>query len=99
MATKATVQTEIENVREEIRVHEVAIWELKQKLSDLKLNLPKSKMAQAEEIFVGNEDKPRAEIIKLFSNRLGLSVQVASLYYSTVKGRVARRRRAEQESE
>jgi len=38
-------------------------------------------------------------VIKRFSNELGLSVQVASSYYSTVKSRVARRQRAEESRE
>jgi arginine deiminase len=104
MATKATpssptVQSEIDRIREEIRTHEVAILGLKQQLSELKAKLPKSKMALAEEIYLKHQDDPRAEVIKAFSNELGLSVQVASSYYSTVKARVARRQRAEASSE
>jgi arginine deiminase len=104
MATKAatntpTVQSEIERIREEIRTHEVAILSLKQELAELRGKLPKSKMALAEEIYLKRQDDPRTEVIKAFSNELGLSVQVASSYYSTVKGRVARRQRAEASSE
>jgi arginine deiminase len=104
MATKATpstptVQSEIDRIREEIRTHEVAILGLKQQLAEFKGKLPKSKMALAEEIYLKHQDDPRAEVIKAFSNELGLSVQVASSYYSTVKGRVARRQRAEASSE
>jgi arginine deiminase len=104
MATKATpstptVQSEIARIREEIRTHEVAILGLKQELAELRGKLPKSKMALAEEIYLKRQDDPRAEVIKAFSNELGLSVQVASSYYSTVKGRVARRQRAEASSE
>ena len=101
MATKAvsstaTVQSEIDRIREEIRTHEVAILGLKQQLAEQKGKLPKSKMALAEEIYLKHQDEPRAEVIKTFSNELGLSVQVASSYYSTVKSRVARRERAEE---
>jgi hypothetical protein len=101
MATKAatatqTVQSEIAQIREEIRTHEVAILSLKQQLSELKGKLPKSKMALAEEIYLKRQDEPRTEVIKAFSNELGLSVQVASSYYSTVKSRVAKRQRAEE---
>jgi arginine deiminase len=104
MATKATsstptVQSEIDRIREEIRTHEVAILGLKQELAELRGKLPKSKMALAEEIYLKRQDDPRTEVIKAFSNELGLSVQVASSYYSTVKGRVARRQRAEASSE
>jgi hypothetical protein len=104
MATKATpgtptVQSEIARIREEIRTHEVAILSLKQQLSELRGKLPKSKMALAEEIYLKHQDDPRAEVIKAFSNELGLSVQVASSYYSTVKRRVARRQRAEETRE
>jgi arginine deiminase len=104
MATKAatstpTVQSEIERIREEIRTHEVAILSLKQELAEQRMKLPKSKMARAEEIYLKRQDDPRAEVIKAFSNELGLSVQVASSYYSTVKGRVARRQRAEESRE
>jgi hypothetical protein len=93
MATKATpgtptVQSEIDRIREEIRTHEVAILSLKQELAELRGKLPKSKMALAEEIYLKRQDDPRTEVIKTFSNELGLSVQVASSYYSTVKGRV-----------
>jgi hypothetical protein len=90
------VQSEIDRIREEIRTHEVAILGLKQQLSKLKGKLPKSKMALAEEIYLKHQDEPRAEVIKAFSNELGLSVKVASSYYSTVKSRVARRQRAEE---
>jgi hypothetical protein len=101
MATKAatntpTVQSEIERIREEIRTHEVAILGLKQQLAEQRCKLPKSKMALAEEIYLKHQAEPRAEVIKAFSNELGLSVQVASSYYSTVKSRVARRQRAEE---
>jgi arginine deiminase len=101
MATKATtnaqtVQSEIDRIREEIRTHEVAILGLKQQLAEQKGKLPKSKMALAEEIYLKSRDNPRTEVIKAFSNELGLSVQVASSYYSTVKGRVARKERAEE---
>jgi arginine deiminase len=104
MATKVatstpTVQSEIDRIREEIRTHEVAILSLKQELAELRGKLPKSKMALAEEIYLKRQDDPRAEVIKAFSNELGLSVQVASSYYSTVKSRVARRQRAEASSE
>jgi hypothetical protein len=90
------VQSEIDRIREEIRTHEVAILGLKQQLSELKGKLPKSKMALAEKIYLRRQDEPRTEVIKAFSNELGLSVQVASSYYSTVKRRVARRPRAEE---
>ena len=101
MATKAatstpTVQSEIDRIREEIRTHEVAILGLKQQLAEQRTKLPKSKMALAEEIYLKRQDDPRTELIKAFSNELGLSVQVASSYYSTVKSRVARRQRAEE---
>ena len=101
MATKAatgtpSVQSEIDRIREEIRTHEVAILGLKQQLAEQRTKLPKSKMALAEEIYLEHQDEPRAEVIKTFSNELGLSVQVASSYYSTVKSRVARRQRAEE---
>jgi hypothetical protein len=101
MATKAaastpTVRSEIDRIREEIRTHEVAILGLKQQLAELKGKLPKSKMALAEEIYLKHPNEPRTEVIKAFSNELGLSVQVASSYYSTVKGRVARRQGAEE---
>jgi predicted solute-binding protein len=101
MATKAatstpTVQSEIDRIREEIRTHEVAILGLKQQLAEQRAKLPKSKMALAEELYLKHQDEPRAEVIKAFSNDLGLSVQVASSYYSTVKSRVARRHRAEE---
>jgi predicted solute-binding protein len=56
-------------------------------------------MALTEEIYLKHLDEPRAEVIKRFSNELGLSVQVASSYYSTVKSRVARRQRAEESRE
>jgi len=90
------VQSEIDRIREEIRTHEVAILGLKQQLAEQRTKLPKSKMALAEEIYLKHPDEPRAEVIKTFSNELGLSVQVASSYYSTVKSRVARRERAEE---
>jgi arginine deiminase len=104
MATKAatstpTVQSEIDRIREEIRTHEVAILGLKPQLAEQKGKLPKSKMALTEEIYLKHLDEPRAEVIKRFSNELGLSVQVASSYYSTVKSRVARRQRAEESRE
>jgi arginine deiminase len=104
MPTKAatgtpTVQSEIDRIREEIRTHEVAILGLKQQLAEQRAKLPKSKMALAEEIYLKHPDEPRAEVIKAFSNDLGLSVQVASSYYSTVKGRVARRQTGEESRE
>jgi hypothetical protein len=104
MATKVatstpTVQSEIDRIREEIRTHEVAILGLKQQLAEFKGKLPKSKMALAEEIYLKHQAEPRAEVIKAFSNEFGLSVQVASSYYSTVKSRVARRQRVDESRE
>ncbi len=97
--TTTSVQSEIDRIREEIRTHEVAILGLKQQLAELKGKLPKSKMALAEKIYLKHQDEPRAEVIKAFSNELGLSVQVASSYYSTVKSRVAKRQRSEESRE
>lgn len=92
----ASLEQQIASVRDEIRKKDLEILDLKQRLRDLKDKRAPSKMKQCEATYIEHIDQPRSVVIRMFVNEHKLSAPIASSYYSAIKQRVARRRRAEE---
>lgn len=92
----ASLQNQIEGVRDQIRNKELEILDLKQKLRELKEKRAPSKMKLCEETYIENTHQPRPVLVRMFVNEHKISVATASSYYSAIKQRVACRCRAQE---
>ena len=92
----ASLQNQLEAVRDQIRKKDLEILDLNQKLRELKEKRAPSKMKLCEETYIENIHQPRPVLVRMFVNEHKISAATASSYYSAIKQRVACRRRAQE---
>jgi hypothetical protein len=92
----ASLEHQIEGIRDQIRKRDLEILDLKLQLRELKAKRAPSKMKLCEVTYIENIYQPRPVLVRMFVNEHKISAATASSYYSAIKQRVARRRRAEE---
>jgi len=92
----ASLQNQIESVRDQIREKDLEILDLKERLRELKEKRAPSKMKLCEATYMENIHQPRPVLVRMFVNEHKIPAATASSYYSAIRQRVVRRRRAEE---